>query len=200
VAAAEATVDFTRRGLDDVTASLAAAPAESEVISTLEAIAKADVALGQARQAARTHQRELAAQKGSEDLAEDESRAWADLRGARLGDGSRCTAVQEGDLAAAWGALAAWAVQQHADRSQSLPDLDAAAAALRQESTAGTAALFGLLSEHGIAGVAGPAKAPSEVTAHRVRAEADLDRLRRDREQAARLDDQRRPPPCARSG
>ena len=192
VAAAEATVDFTRRGLDDVAASLAAAPAESEVISTLEAIARADETLGQAREAVRTHHRELAAaKKDREDLAEDEARAWADLRRARdsvVGLGA--PAVQEGDLAAAWEALAAWAAQQHADRSQRLPDLDAAASALRQEVTAGTAALLGLLSEHGIAGVTDPAKAPSELAGHRARAEADLDRVRRDREQAARLDDQ----------
>ena len=45
VAAAEATVKITRQDLDDVAASLAAAPAESEVVSTLEAIAKADETL-----------------------------------------------------------------------------------------------------------------------------------------------------------
>lgn len=192
VAAAEATVDFTRQGLDEVAASLAAAPAESEVVSTLEAIARADETLGQAREAVRTHRRELAAaKKDREDLAEGEARAWADLRRARdsvVGLGA--PAVQEGDLAAAWGALATWAAEQHADRGRRLPVLDAAASALRQEITAGTAALLGLLSEHGIAGVTDPAKAPSEVAGHRARAGADLDRVRRDREQAARLDDQ----------
>jgi len=192
VAAAEATVGFTRRGLDDVAASLAAAPAEPEVISTLAAIAQADGALGQAREAARTRRGELAAAKKSRDaLAEDETRAWAGLRRARdsvVGLGA--PAVQEGDLAAAWAAQATWAAEQHADRSQRLPDLDAAASALRQEIAGGTAALLGLLSEHGIAGVTDPAKAPSEVTGHRVRAEADRDRVRRDREQATRLDDQ----------
>jgi len=192
VAAAEATVDFTRRGLDDVAASLAAAPAESEVISTLAAIAKADEALGQAREAVRTHHRELAvAKRGRAALATDEDRAWAGLRRARdsvVGLGA--PAVQEGDLAAAWAAQATWAAEQHADRGQRLPALDSAASALRQEITAGTAALLGLLSEHGIAGVTDPAKAPSEVTGRRVRAEADRDRVRRDREQAARLDDQ----------
>ena len=77
---------------------------------------------------------------GGADLGSDEAKAWAGLRRARdsvvaLG----APAVQEGDLAAAWGALATWAAQQHADRSQRLPGLD---------------------------------------------------RIRRDREQAARLDDQ----------
>jgi DNA repair protein SbcC/Rad50 len=192
VAAAEATVDYTRQGLDDVAATLAAAPAESEVASTLEAIAKADQALGRAREAVRTHRQELAAaKKDREDLAEDESRAWADLRRARdsvVGLGA--PVVQEGDLAAAWGALATWAAQQHAERSQHLPDLEAAASALRQEIAVGTAALLGLLSEHGITGVTDPAKAPGEVALNRARAEANLDRVRRDREQAARLDDQ----------
>ena len=99
-------------------------------------------------------------------------------------------AVQEGDLAAAWEALAAWAAREHAERSQRLPELEAAAAALRQEVTAGTTALLGLLSEHGIAGVTDPAQAPGEVADHLARAEADLDRVRRDREKAARLDEQ----------
>ena len=192
VAAAEATVDFTRQGLGDVAASLAAAPAESEVVSTLEAITRADETLAQARDAVRTQRRDLAAaKKDREDLAEDEATAWADLRRARdsvVGLGA--PAVQEGDLAAAWEALAAWATREHAERSQRLPELEAAASALRQEITAGTTALLGLLSEHGIAGVTDPAKAPGEVAGHLARAEADLDRVRRDREEAARLDDQ----------
>jgi DNA repair protein SbcC/Rad50 len=192
VAAAEATVDFTRRGLDDVATSLAAAPAESEVISTLEAIVGGDETLGQAREAVRIQRRDLAAaKKGREALAEDEDRAWADLRRARdsvvsLG----APAVQEGDLAAAWEALATWAIREHAERSQRLPDLEAAASALRQEITAGTAALLGLLSEHGIARVTDPAQAVGEVAGHLARAEAARDRIRRDREQAATLDDQ----------
>ncbi|HTQ93532.1 MAG TPA: AAA family ATPase, partial [Streptosporangiaceae bacterium] len=192
VAAAEATVDFTRRGLDDVTASLAAAPAESEVISTLSAIATADEALGQAREAVRTCHRELAAAKnGREALAADETKAWTGLRRARdsvvsLG----APAVQEGDLAAAWAALATWAGEQHADRGQRLPGLDAAASALRQDITTGTAALLGLLAEHGIAGMTDPARAPGEVARHVARAESALDRVRRDRAEAARLDDQ----------
>ena len=192
VAAAGATVTITRQALGDVAATLAAAPAEHEVVSALEAIARADDALAQAREAVRTRGRDLAAaNKDREDLADDESRAWTDLRRARdsvVGLGA--PAVQEGDLAAAWEALAAWATREHAERSQRLPDLEAAALTLRQEITAGTAALLGLLSGHGIAGVSDPAKAPGEVALHRLRAEADLDRVRRDREQAARLDDQ----------
>jgi DNA repair protein SbcC/Rad50 len=192
VAAAEAAVAITRQDLDTVAASLAEAPAESEVVGTLVTIAEVDETLGRARETARTQRRDLAAaRKAREALTEDEARAWADLRRARdsvVGLGA--PAVQEGDLAAAWGALAAWAGREHADRSQRLPDLDAAASALRQEFTAGTAALLSLLSEHGIAGVSDPAKTPGEVAGHRARAEAALDRVRRDRELAAQLDEQ----------
>jgi DNA repair protein SbcC/Rad50 len=194
MAAAEATVTITGERLDEVAASLAAAPAESEVISTLEAIAEAEETLGQAREAVRTRRRELVtAKKGREALAEDETRAWADLRRARdsvVGLGA--PAVQEGDLAAAWGALATWATQEHADRGRRLPDLDAAASTLRQQVTSDGAALLSLLSEHGIAEVTDPAKGPSEVAGQRARAEAALDRVRRDREQAATLEDQLR--------
>jgi DNA repair protein SbcC/Rad50 len=176
VAAADATVKITRQDLDEVAATLAAAPGEPEVVSTLEAIARADDALGQAREAVRTHRRDLAAaKKDREDLAEDEARAWADLRRARdsvVGLGA--PAVQEGNLAAAWEALATWVTREHAERSQRLPDLDAAASASRQEITASTTALLGLLSEHGIAAVTDPAKAPGAVTGHLVRAELPL--------------------------
>src|SRR5207237_415826 len=84
VAAADAAVKITRQGLGEVAAGLAAAPAEAEVASTLDAITRADEALGQARQAARTQRRDLAAaKKAREDLAVDEARAWADLRRVR---------------------------------------------------------------------------------------------------------------------
>ena len=192
VAAAAATVDATRQGLGDVAGTLAAAPTESEVLGTLEAITRADEALARARDAVRTQRRDLAAaKKNREDLADDEATAWADLRGARdsvVGLGA--PAVQEGDLAAAWEALAAWAVREHTERSQRLPELEAKASALRQDIIAGTTALLGLLSEHGIAGVTDPAKAPGELARHLVRAEEVLSRVRRDREEAARLDEQ----------
>ncbi len=191
-AAAEATVGSTRQQLDEVAAALAGAPAESEVASTLKAIARADQDISDAREAARAQRKELeAAKKNREALADDEARAWADLRRARdsvVGLGA--PAVQEGDLAAAWAELARWAAQQHADRSNRLPDLDATASALRQHVTADTDALLGLLSEHGITEVTDPAKAPAEVAGHRARAEGDLEQVRRGREKAARLEDQ----------
>ena len=192
VAEAGAAVKITQGDLAEVAAVLAAAPAEPDVAGTLDAITRADQALAQARDAARAQRRDLAAaKKAREDLAGDEATAWAGLRRARdsvVGLGA--PEVQEGGLAAAWEALAGWATREHAGRSQRLPDLEAAASALRQEITAGATALLGLLSEHGIAGVTDPAQALGEVADHLARARVDLDRVRRDRAEAARLDEQ----------
>jgi DNA repair protein SbcC/Rad50 len=192
VAAADAAVKITSQDLGEVVAELAAAPAEPEVAGTLDAITRADEAVAQARDAARAQRRDLAAaKKDREDLADDEAAAWAGLRRARdsvVGLGA--PAVQEGGLAAAWEALAGWATREHAERSQRLPDLEAAAAALRQEIIADATALLDLLSEHGITGVTDPAQALGEVADHLARARVDLDRVRRDRAEAARLDEQ----------
>ncbi len=192
VAAAGAAVKITQGDLSEVVAALAAAPAEPEVAGTLDAITRADEAVAQARDAARAQRRDLAAaKKDREDLADDEATAWSGLRRARdsvVGLGA--PAVQEGGLAAAWEALAGWATREHAERSQRLPDLEAVAAALRQEITADATALLDLLSEHGITGVTDPAQALGEVVDHLARARVDLDRVRRDRTEAARLDEQ----------
>jgi exonuclease SbcC len=192
VAAVDAAVTIIRRDLADVAAALATAPAEPEVVSTLDAITRADKALAQAREAARTQRRDLAAaKKDREDLADDEAAARADLHDARdsvvsLG----APAVPEGGLSVAWEALASWAAREVAERNQRLPDLEAAASALRQEIVAGTTALAGLLAEHGIAAVTDPAQALGEVDRHLVRAEEAVARVRRDREEADRLDEQ----------
>ena len=192
VAAAEAAVTIVRGDLADVAAALAAAPPEPEVVSTLDAIAHADETLAQAREAARTQRRDLAAaKKDRDDLADDEARAWAGLRRARdsvvsLG----APAVLEGGLAVAWEALATWAAREVAERNQRLPDLEAAATALRQDISAATTALAGLLSGHGIAAATDPARALGEVDRHLVRAEEAVARVRRDREEAARLNEQ----------
>ena len=147
-------------------------PREPEVAGTLDAITRADEALAQARDAARAQRRDLAAaKKDREDLADDEAAAWAGLRRSRdsvVGLGA--PAVQDGGLAAAWEALAGWAAAEHAERSQRLPDLEAAAAALQQEITAGATALLDLLAEHGITGVTDPAQAAGEVADHLARA------------------------------
>jgi DNA repair protein SbcC/Rad50 len=191
-AAADALVTSTRQQLDEVATTLAGAAAESEVVSKLAAIAAADQAVSDMREAGKARRAELEeAKKDREALAGDEARAWADVRRARDSVvGLGVPAVQEGDLAAAWEELAAWAAQQHADRSKGLPDLDATASTLKQQVAADTAALLTLLSEHGVNDVADPAKAPAEVAGHRARAEGDLGRVRRDRERAATLEDQ----------
>lgn len=192
VAAADATVKGTRQQLDGVTAALAGAPAEDEVASTLDAIINADEVLSKARGDTRARQRDLkAAEKDREALAGDEASTWDDLRRARDPvAGLGAPAVQEGDLAAAWDTLAAWAQRQHADYRKRLTDLGTAASALRQQVTADTQALLSLLSEHDITDVTDPAKAPAAVATHRTRAESDLTGIRRDRQRAARLEEQ----------
>ena len=99
-------------------------------------------------------------------------------------------AVAEGDLAAAWQALAAWAAQQHTARSGQLASLKAGAAALHDRFTADVGALTSLLEDHGVSGVTGPADAATAVAEHRTQAANDLRFIRRDREQAARLAEQ----------
>jgi exonuclease SbcC len=191
-AAAGATAQSTREQLETVQAALAGAPAEAEVADTLAAIEKADEALGAEREAVRTRTRELAAaEKQRAALAGEESAAWADLQHARdtvvsLG----APAVAESDLAAAWQALAAWAAQQQAARSGQLVRLKADATTLQDQLTADVGALTALLEDHGVSGVTGPADAATAVAEHRTQAANDLRFIRRDREQAARLDEQ----------
>ncbi|HLI42297.1 MAG TPA: SMC family ATPase, partial [Streptosporangiaceae bacterium] len=191
-AAADATVRGTRQQLAGVTAALAGAPAEAEVAGALDAIIAADEALRRAREDARARQRDLkAAEQDRQALAGAEAAAWDDLRRARdpvVGLGA--PAVPEGDLAAAWGTLAAWAQRQHAECRTRLTELESAAAALRQQVAAGAAALLGLMSEHGITEVTDPARAPAAIAAHRARADSELAGIRRDRQRAARLDEQ----------
>ncbi len=192
VAAADATAQSTREQLETVQAALAGAPAEAEVADTLAAIEKADEALRAEREAVRARTRELAAaEKQRAALAGEESAAWADLQHARdtvvsLG----APAVAESDLAAAWQALAAWAAQQHAARSGQLVSLKADAAALHDGFSADVGALTSLLEDHGVSGVTGPADAATAVAEHRTQAANDLRFIRRDREQADRLDEQ----------
>lgn len=192
VAAAEATVNGTRQQLDGVIGTLAEAPDEATLASTLEAIITADKVLRQARENARVRQRDLkAAEKNREALAGDEGSARDDLRRARdpvVGLGA--PAFQEGDLAAAWNALATWAERQHVVYSKRLADLETAATALREQVTADTKALLSLLAEHEITDVADTAQAPTAVATHRTRAESDLAGIQRDRERASRLDDE----------
>jgi DNA repair protein SbcC/Rad50 len=192
VAAAEATANGTRSQLEGVQAMLTGAPGEAEVASTLDAIDTADEALRGAREAVRARGRDLAAaEKERADLAGEESAAWADLRRARdsvvpLG----APVITEGDLAAAWQALVTWTAQQHAARREQLESLAASAASLQEQFAAEGAALASLLAEHGITGITDPAKAPAAVAESRIQAINELRLIRRDRERAAKLDEQ----------
>jgi exonuclease SbcC len=98
--------------------------------------------------------------------------------------------VEEGNLAAAWEALASWAARQHTARRQELDSLETGASGLRERLTADAAALRTLLAEHGITGLTDLAKAPAAVAQSRTQAVNDLNTIRRDRDKAARLDAQ----------
>ncbi len=98
--------------------------------------------------------------------------------------------VEEGDLAGAWEALAGWAARQHAAARQQLDSLEASASGLREQLTADAAALGTLLAGHGITGLTDLAKAPAAVAESRTQAANDLYAIRRDRDKAARLDEQ----------
>jgi DNA repair protein SbcC/Rad50 len=191
-AAAAAIVKGTREQRDDVAATLAGAPGQPEVASTLGAIAKADEALRGARDLTRSRRKELeAADHDRAALRDEEASAWADLRHARdsvvkLGAPS----VEEGDLAAAWDALASWAARQHAAGRQQLESLEATASRLQEQLAADADALTALLAEHGITGLSEPARAPAAIAETRTQAVNDLKAIRRDREKAARLDEQ----------
>lgn len=188
-AVARNAAEGTRQQLGRVSAELAGAPAESEVTAALEAIAKADGKLSQARREARARRAEAeAAASARSALTAEEEKAWAGLHRARdsvvaLG----APAIGERDLAAAWEALTTWAGQQRQARAQRLPELEASASALQAQVTTGTAALTGLLADHGVAGVADPADAPAALAGHRARAESDLGDVRRARARAATL-------------
>ena len=130
------------------------------------------------------------AERARESLADSEQRAWAALRAARdtlVAHGA--PALEAADLAVSWSALTSWASDEAARRHQALPDLQEAAAALRQEVADATATLAGLLGEHDV--TADPlTRAPAAVAEQRARAEAALHRIREDRAKAARLDKQ----------
>jgi exonuclease SbcC len=194
-AAARGTVAGTRARLEKLSASLAGAPAEADVIRELAAIAAADEALRQARGGAAARRADAAAaDKARSALTDEEQKAWAHLRKSRdsvvlLG----APAVDGTDLAAAWQALTGWAQERRAERGTVLPELEAAAAALRQQASAQAADVARLLADHGITGlasIADLARAPAAVAGQRARADDELEALRRDRKRAAAADRQ----------
>ena len=191
-AVATRAVEATRLQLDKVSAALAGAPGETEVIQSLEAIAAAEERLRQTRKDAAQRRADLvAADKRRAALAGEERQAWAELQKSRdrvvsLG----APPVQDADLAAAWQTLTTWTRAQHADRTQRQPELDANAATLQQRVRGDTEAITGLLAEHDITDVADPARAAAAVAAEVVRAENSLKAVRQARTKAAKLDEQ----------
>ncbi len=192
VAAGRSAASATGRRLAEIAGDLDGAPGQDAIGASLAAIAEADEALGRARRAAQAARAAVAAaQRDRAALREEENAAWSALRKSRdtvVGLGA--PPAREEDLAAAWHALAQWAAARGGERAARLPELAAAAAALRQEVSDQVAGLRALLVRAGVAAGADPAQAPLLVARHRAQAENGLERVRRDRRQAAKLDAQ----------
>jgi DNA repair protein SbcC/Rad50 len=189
-AAARARLERSQEQLDQVAATLADAPGEGEVGSVLALITEADERLRAAREEARARGKELHASETDRAAQQSkEQSAWEELRRSRdsvvaLG----APAIAERDLAAAWSALAGWARAQQAEHGRRLDALESSAAALREQAGAARTALLRLLAEHGVSGVAEPGRAPAAVAEHLARSRSELALLHRDRERAARLE------------
>ena len=195
VAGAGSATEATERRLAEIAGNLADAPGEAEVNASLAAIADADDSLELARRRAQSARTAVtAAQRARTAIADEERTAWAALRESRdtvvaLG----APPVSEADLATAWKSLVEWAAAQRGEREARLQELDAAAGALRRDVSEQAAGLRALLASRGIdtsTTMADPAQAPVLVARHRARADSELETVRRDRIQAAKLDRQ----------
>ncbi len=191
-AAASSALAATQARLDKAALVMADAPSEDSLTRLLDSIAAADDTLGKARTQAAARQTELTAAERSRDaLAHSEQRAWAQLSSTRdtlvpLGAPAIATGAGH-DLAAAWTTLSSWAAGEAEGRAATLPELQQAAAALKQQFDDSALALAQLLADHDVP--AGPLdKAPTAVAEQRARTEAELHRIRADRTKAARLD------------
>jgi exonuclease SbcC len=191
-AVASKAVKTTQEQMGKLSALLAEAPSEADVVAALEAIINADHTLSQAQQEARTRRAELStAEKVRSSLNEEETQARAELSRSRdlvvrLG----APAIEDADLAAAWETLTVWASAQRAERSRRQPDLDAAAATLQQQVTDDENTVTRILTEHGITEVTDPARAAAAVATYQERAANQLRAVREDRKKAAKLDEQ----------
>jgi DNA repair protein SbcC/Rad50 len=192
VAGARSAAAATGQRLTEIAADLDGAPGEDGLRASLAGVDAADEALEQARlQAQAARAAVTAAQRARAALSDEEDAAWAALRESRdtvVGLGAPPT--REESLAAAWHALVDWATAQIRARAARLPELAAEAEALRRDAAEQAAGLRALLTSRGITAVASPAQVPVLVARHRAQAESDLERVRRDRGQAARLDAQ----------
>jgi len=191
-AAANSALAATQARLDKAALVMADSPSEDSLTRLLDSIAAADEALSKIRTEAAGRQTELtAAERSREALATAEQRAWAQLSSTRdtlvpLGAPAIATGAGH-DLAAAWTMLSSWAAAEAEGRAATLPQLQAAAAALKRQFDEAAQGLAQLLAEHDI-----PAepltRAPAAVAEQRARTEAELHRIRADRTKAARLD------------
>jgi exonuclease SbcC len=191
-AAAGSTVNDTRAQLSKLEVSLAEGPPEAVIADSMAAIETADQALAQARQVAVAARGQVsAAEQQRTALAEEEQRAWAALGRARDSVVPFGAPQLAGlSLAADWVSLAGWASAQGAERRRRQPELDTAAASVRRQVDDTEAALFGILSAHGIDGVTSASAAATAVARHAERAANALIKIRDDRAKAARLDEE----------
>jgi exonuclease SbcC len=193
-ASAQSVLDGIQTRLDNAAQVMADVPSEAELTEQLEAIAAADDAVARTRAEATACQKELAAAEQSRTgLMADEQKAWAALGATRdklVSLGAPAVGTGGQDLAAAWTELAHWADTEHGNRARHLPELDEAAAKLHQRVADAVTALAGLLAEHGIVEADPIARIPAAVAGQRVRAEAEVSRIRTDRKKAAELDKQ----------
>ena len=189
---ASSAVDGSREQTAKLSATLTEAPGEADVLASLEAIARTDTDLSQARQKAQAARAAVTqAEKARTFLGEEEDRARAGLARTRdsvvqLG----APAIEGADLATAWDTLTGWAQAQHAERSQHQPTLDTAATSLQEQVASQEQALLGLLAEHDVTGTADPAQAAVAVARQEQQAASQLEAVRDNRKKAAEFDDQ----------
>jgi len=194
VVAAQSSLAATRSRLEKATQVMADLPSDKTLTRLLELIAEADVLLHLARTQAAARQTELtAAERSRTALAAEEQRAWAKLSSSRdplVPFGAPAIATGAGhDLAAAWAKLGGWAAREAEARVAKLPQLEAAAAALKRQFDDSALALAQLLADHNVDADT-LTRAPSAVAEQRARTEGALHRIRADRTKAARLDKQ----------
>jgi DNA repair protein SbcC/Rad50 len=190
-ASAQSALDNTRARLEKAAQVMADAPEDAVLARQLAEIEASDEVVAKTTSAAGARRTEvIAAEKARSALGAAEHKAWADLATARdavVGLGAPAVGADRPHLAQAWDELVDWATAERDARTTRLPDLAAAATALQQQWAEASADLTGVLARYEIM-AAEPSKAPTLVEAERVRTEGLLSRIREDRVQAARLE------------
>jgi DNA repair protein SbcC/Rad50 len=193
-ASAKSALDNALARLEKAAQVMADTAPEAELAALLDAITAADEAVAVTRAEAVALQTGFAAaEKARAALTAAEDAAWAALgteRDQLVGLGAPAVGSGGQGLAEAWTTLTNWAAAERDKREKELPELNETATKLQQRLADAAAALAGLLAEHGIADADPPSKIPAAVAGARVRAEAELGRIRADRKKAAALDDE----------